>query len=171
MKTAVLLCGANEVGKTKTLKKFFGVSLTTRLGPMQLLERTLNGKKIYAVSLGSPQELSRFCKVDEVEANIEKRIRKCEVASHGQDYVLIMPFGVYARKGKAILNEPCILEPIEWLKAKGFKVVAIYLRKEKTTNLSLKDTLMKKIALYEIKSDEDYDRQAKELENIIKNLP
>ena len=173
MKTIVLLCGSNEVGKTKTLKKFFGVSFKTRLAPMKLLERTLDGKKIYAVSLSSPQELAKnFCKVDEVKSRIEKRIRKCEQRSHGQDYILIIPFGIYEGRGahEEQLNERCILEPIDWLKSLGFRVFSVYLRKKTARLLSLIDLLMKKITSHVIKSDEDYDRQAKELENFLKTL-
>jgi len=169
MKTIVLLCGADRSGKTKTLKRFFGVS--GRLKRNQLLEKVLDGKKIYAVSLSAPQELIKeFCDVDEVKARIEKKIQKCEEASKGQDYILIIPFGIYARKGKAEINERCILEPIESLEARGFKVVPVYLRKEKTAYLELKDSLMNRITKYVIKSDKDYDRQARELETLIKNL-
>ena len=169
----MLLCGSNEVGKTKTLKKFFRVSLMTRLAPMQLLERTLDSKKIYAVSLSSPQELAKeFCQVDKVKSRIEKRLQKCEQVSHGQDYILIIPFGIYEgrEEHKGQLNERCILEPIEWLRSLDFRVFLIYLRKETARFLSLIDLLMKKITSHIIKSDEDYDRQAKELENFVKNL-
>jgi hypothetical protein len=172
MKAIVLLCGSNEVGKTKTLKAFFGVSHIERLKPMQLLERILNGMKIYAVSLNSPQEQSEFCNVSEVKARIEKRIQKCEEASHGQDYILIIPFGIYqkGRRKTEQLNEKCILEPIEWLKKLGFKVRSIYLRKETARLLPLKDELMKKITSQEIKSEKNYDRQAKELESFIEHM-
>jgi len=173
MKTIVLLCGSNDVGKTNTLKKLFSVSLVGRLKPMQLLERVLNGKKIYAVSLSSPQELSDFCVVDEVKVNIEKRIQKCELASEGQDYILIMPFGIYEGKGehKGQLNERCVLEPLEWLRSLGFRVASVYLRKEKARLLSLIDLLMKKVTSTVIESQKNnYDRQARELEEFIKKL-
>lgn len=167
MKTIVLLCGSNNVGKTKTLKKFFGVSLDGRLKPMQLLERTLNGKKICAVSLCSPQELSHFCVVDEVKESIEKRIQKCEEHYRNQDYTLLMPFTLSVKDGG--INERCILEPIEWLRTKGFKVVSVYLRRENIRDLPLKDALMKKITSMIIESKkDDYDRQSRELEDILR---
>ncbi len=128
MKPIVLLCGSNNVGKTKTLKKFFGESLTGRLKPTQKLKKGLNGKKIYAVSLSSPQEQSPFCVINEVKERIEKRIQKCGQASQAQDYTLIIPFTMYVKDGS--INERCIMEPIEFLRAKGFKVFPIYLRKE-----------------------------------------
>jgi len=169
MKTIVILCGVNETGKTKTLKRFFGVSHIGRLRPMQLLERTLNGKKVCAVSLSSPQELKKFCEVDEVKDSIEKRIQKCERASKGQDYTLIIPFGVYgAVNGK--LNEDCILKPIKWLRDQGFRVFVIYLEKKRARGLNLIDSFVKKITSIEIASTEEYERQSKDLENFIKGI-
>lgn len=167
MKTIVLLCGADNSGKTSTLRRFFEFEGDLRSHP--LLERTLDGRKVYAFYLGSPQELAGgFCDLDEVKPRIEKRIQKCEQASRGQDYFLIIPFTLSVKEGE--INERCILEPIESLKARGFKVVPIYLRKEKTAYLELKDSLMNRITKYVIKSDEDYDRQARELETLIKNI-
>jgi ribonucleotide reductase alpha subunit len=168
MKTIVLLCGADRSGKSNTLKRFFRVS--GRLKPNQLLIRVLNGKTIYAVSASAPQELEKFCKVEDVKARIEKRIEKCEEASQGKDYILILPFGIYAKKGKKEISEPCILEPKKWLETRGLKILAIYLRKEKNAYVELKDALMKRIAKHLIMSDMDYDRQAKELEEIIRNF-
>lgn len=169
MKTAVILCGSYNAGKTKTLKKFFGVSHIGKLKRMQLLERVLDGRKIYAISLSSPQELSDFCVVDQVKEKIEKRIQKCEQEGQSQDYFLIIPFTLMVKGGE--INERCIVEPIQWLKAKGFKVVSIYLRRENTRYLSLKDALMRKITSKIIESKEgDYDRQSRELEDILRSL-
>jgi hypothetical protein len=171
MKTILLLCGANEVGKTKTLKTLFGVSLTQRLKPMQLLKRKINGKIAYAVSLSSPQELSPFCNVEEVKRKIDKRIDICEKASEGQEYVLVIPFGIYQGKGKnGEINVKCIIEPIISTKAKGFKAIPIYLRKETSQVIHLIDGLMKSISKHQIDSDKDYARQARELLNIISKL-
>ena len=61
MKRIVVLCGVGAVGKTKTLKIFFGNNLDKKLRPLQLLQRTMNSKIIYAISLASPQEMSDFC--------------------------------------------------------------------------------------------------------------
>lgn len=144
MKTVVVLCGVGQAGKSKTLKKFFGVSHIKRLGYMQLLERTINGKKVYAVSLNSPQELRDFCDVEGVKDSIKKRIKKCESVSRGQDYVLLIPFGIYgAINGK--LNEDCILKPVEWLRSQGFRVFLIYLRKKTAQALRLVDSFMKRL--------------------------
>ena len=169
MKTIVILCGVGEVGKTKTLKKFFGVSHVRRLRRDQLLERGLNGKKIYAVRLSSPQEQEDFCEIDDVKGNIKRRIQKCEQASKGQQYTLIVPFGLYgASKGK--LNEECILKPIEWLRSQRFRVYVIYLRKRTARELKLLDSFMKELTSYVIQSTKEYDRQAKELENFIRTM-
>ena len=166
MKNIVILCGVGEAGKTKTLKEFFGVSHVRRLRRDQLLERVLNGKKIYAVRLSSPQEQEDFCEIDDVKDNIKRRIQKCEQASKGQQYALIIPFGLYgATKGK--LNEDCILKPIEWLRSQGFRVYVIYLRKKTARGLKLLDSFMKGLASNVIESTKEYDRQAKELKNFI----
>lgn len=169
MKTIVILCGVNASGKTTTLKRFFRVSHITRLKPMQLLERVLDGKKIYAVSLNSPQELRDFCDIKGVKDSIGKRISKCEQASKEQQYTLIIPFGLYgAVKGK--LNENCILNPIEWLRNQGFRIFIVYLRKKTARRLDLVDSFMKRLTSNVIESTKEYDRQANELEKIIRSL-
>lgn len=169
MKTVVILCGVNQSGKSKTLKEFFGVTHIPRLKPMQLLERTLNGKKVYAVSLNSPQELRDPCDVEGVKNSIRKRTEKCEQASKGQQYTLIIPFGLYgAVKGK--LNEACILRPIEWLRTLGFRMFLIYLRKKTARKLRLIDSFMKKLTSNVIESTKEYERQAEELEEFIRAI-
>ena len=169
MKIIVILCGVGQAGKSKTLKEFFNVSHIKRLGYMQSLERTINGKKVYAVSLNSPQELRKFCDVEGVKDSIQKRIKKCEDASKGQDYVLIIPFGIYgAVRGE--LNEDCILKPIEWLRGRGFRVFLIYLRKKTARALSLVDSFMKGLTSNVIESTKEYDRQARELENLVGSI-
>ena len=101
MKTIMLLCGADSSGKTSTLRRFFRFKGDLRSNP--LLERTLNGKKVYAFNLGSPQELAKvFCALDKVKPRIEKRIQKCEQASLNQDYVLIIPFTLSVKEGKSM---------------------------------------------------------------------
>lgn len=171
MNTIVLLCGGNNSGKTTTLKQFFAGGKKQKVEQTTLYERVIDGKRVYAVGLSSPQELEKFCHVDDVKADIEKRIQECEKASQNQDYTLIIPFGIYENKDRTKLNEECLLKPIEWLKTRGFKVFPIYLRKENTTHLLQKDSLMKRITSTIIKSQKhDYDK-SRELENFIKNLP
>lgn len=171
MKTVAILCGVDEAGKTKTLKEFFGVSHIPRLQPMQLLERMVNGKRVFGVSLSSPQELRDFCHVEGVKESIEKRIRKCENASQGQDYVLLIPFGIYEDKErKGELNENCILKPIEWLQNQGFRIYVIYLRKKTARILRIVDSFVKKLTSKVIESTEEYDRQAGELESFIRKF-
>lgn len=123
-------------------------------------------RKSYAVSLNSPQELRDFCDVEGVKDSIGKRIKKCKQASKGQQYTLIIPFGLYgATKGK--LNEDCILKPIEWLRSQGFRIFIIYLKKKTARRLDLVDSFMKKLTSNVIESTKEYDRQSKELENFI----
>lgn len=174
MKTVVILCGGNNSGKTTTLKHFFANGKTRKFGRIVLYERVLNGKTIYAFGLSSPQELLKkkdFCNVDKVKARIRKRTSICDEVSAGQDYTLIIPFGIYENEDRTELNEECVLKPIEWLKFKGFKVFPIYLRKENTTHLLQKDSLMKRITSTIITTQKhDYDK-SEELENLIRNLP
>ena len=169
MKNILILCGGNQSGKTKTLKEFFGVSHIRKLAKMRLLEKVLNGRKVYAVSLCAPQELRDPCDVEGVKNSIRKRTKKCEQASNGQQYTLIIPFGLYgAVKGK--LNEDCILNPIEWLRSQGFRIFVIYLRKETARRLDLVNSFMKQLTSNVIESTKDYKRQSKELEDFIKGL-
>ena len=107
--------------------------------------------------------------IERIIARIRKRLKECEQVSQGQDYVLIIPFTMETEDGK--VNDGCIVKPIEWLKSEGFNVFSLYLRKEKTDLLHLKDTLMKRISATTIESKKDeYDRQAKELESFIRKL-
>ena len=170
MKTIVLLCGTSKSGKTKTLKALFKVSHVRRLLPNQLLEGTINKTKILAVSLGSPQEIEKFCNIAKVEENISRRIQKCEHAYPDENYALIIPYGVYQKsRTDRELNEKCFLEPVEWLKTLGFKIIAVYIRKRTARLLGSKDSLIRKISKFEINSNKEYQRQAIELENYLKN--
>lgn len=164
VKTILPLCGLGSSGKTRTLKKFFGIPFTQRLRPMKLLKRIVNGKTIYAVSLSSPQEQTRFQSVKQIIEDIKKRIKKCEDDANGQDYILIIPFTI-RRIGRR-LNENQIKDPIEWLKGQNYRVYPIYLRK-----MSDVDLLMDEISEKEIKSVKDGEpNQARNLEELIKTL-
>lgn len=165
MKTVIILCGVAGSGKTKTLKSFFGLDPDERLGRFRLLEKTLDGEKIYAFSLSSPQEQEDFCEVEDVKANIAERIQKCENASLGNDYTLIIPFTISRKRVTEEYNEECIIEPINWLTNRGFHVYTIYLRKLRPV-----DIIMKRITSNELESIEKYDRQARELEGFLKTL-
>jgi hypothetical protein len=170
MKTVVLLCGPNSVGKTTTLKVFFGVEHIKKLKPMQLLERHLDGKTVYAVSLCSPHELANdFCNVQKVKERIDKRLKKCDEKAQGKDYFLIIPFTMSVKDGE--VNEKCILEPIDWLRAMNIRVFPVYLKKIETDFLDAKNALMEKInaTIIESKIDAE-DKQAKKLEDITKKL-
>jgi hypothetical protein len=148
---------------------------------MQLLDRNVDGKKVYAVGLTSPQELtneaarslgkSGFCKFEKVITRIRKRIKKCDSESPTEDYILLIPCTLFVENGK--INEKCITEPMKWLDTEGFKVFVVHLRKDYDFSY-LEDTLMKEIGTEPkktIKSQKDgYDKQAKELENFIRTL-
>jgi hypothetical protein len=179
MKTIFFVCGAPRSGKTNTLKNFFNVSNIPQLPPMQLLDKPVDGKKVYAVGLTSPQELtneafrfkeeSGFCKYEEVIKRIKKRIKKCELKDPNIDYALLIPCTFFMKDG--IINEKCITEPMKWLESGGFRVFVIHLRREeKNPSLDLEDALMKSLRASVIKSNKEYERQAKELEGIIRKL-
>lgn len=145
MSTIVLLCGAGKSGKTTTLRGFFIGCRKYRINRATLYERTIDGKTVYAVGFDSPQERNKFCRVELVKANIEKRITICEEVAKGHGYVLVIPFGLRENKERTQLNERCILEPIEWLRSRRFRVSPIYLRKTNTRRLAEKDALMARI--------------------------
>jgi GTPase SAR1 family protein len=175
MNAIVILCGGNSCGKTTTIRKFFQEKSSLTESGKEFFERTLEGKRVYAVDSGSPQERNKFCKVERVNENIQARIDECNKKANGQSYVLIIPFTVSENMERTKLNEKCILEPIETLK-KDHNVFVIYLRKKNATHLSRKDALMKGIATVEIETTKkDYDKST-ELEtflrkNVIKTLP
>ena len=62
MKTIIILCGFGEAGKTKTLKEFFGVSLNEKLDDLQLLKRSLDGKKSMPLVLVLLKNKKNFAK-------------------------------------------------------------------------------------------------------------
>lgn len=176
MSAIVILCGSNNSGKTSTIKGFFGGKYTLTESRAHFYERILDGKKVFAVNAGSPQEIvKKFCRVELVNKDIEKRISECNKKAESQSYILIIPFTMSVSKAdRTKLNEDCILKPIEKRK-ETFNVFVIYLKKTSAKNLAKKNALMKQIALIEIETTEDnYDKSA-ELEvflrkNVIKTL-
>jgi ABC-type cobalamin/Fe3+-siderophores transport system ATPase subunit len=168
MNSIVILCGGNSCGKTTTLKGFFKVKGAQ--SPESYIERKLDGKRICAVSFGSPQEQEPFCKVELVNGNIKNRILECENNTDGEPYILIIPFTMsVSNADRTKLNKDCIVEPIDELKKK-LKVFVIYLRKANAQNLSKKDALMEQIALKTIETTkDDYDKSA-ELEKYLREV-
>jgi len=168
MKTVVLLIGSNDSGKTKTLKTFFRVNLSDAIKPMQVLTRKLNRKDVLSIGLSSPQELCNFYHSDEVKRNIEERVSICEKETRGRDYFLIIPFEVY-RNANGEINSKCIIEPILSLRVKG-KVVLVYLRKGNAEINQSLDMLMTSLSVKNrIGSTMSFQKQAKELEEILRN--
>jgi len=118
--------------------------------------------------LSSPQELCNFCHSDEVKRNIEERVSICEKETGGRDYFLIIPFEVY-RNANGEINSKCIIEPILSLRVKG-KVVLVYLRKGNAEINQSLDMLMTGLSVKNrIGSTMNYGKQAKELEEILRN--
>jgi hypothetical protein len=109
--------------------------------------------------------------VDEVGKRIKERTKICEDASQGEDYVVVIPFRISHRKGKNYEpNAKFIIEPILSLKSRGFRVVPVYLRNEKVLVPPMIDALMQKIAKHQVDSNNSYEKQASELENLIRTL-
>jgi len=159
VKKVIILLGVRESGKTLTLRRLFNVAKRKIIG-----KTIIDGKEVPIKGFGSPQEMEEFCNVKNVIKNIKRRIKHCEKNSKGKDYVLVIPFSLMKRKKRT--NEDCIIKPIEWLKNHGFSVHVIYLRK-----LTFADKLATKAkAKTEIKSDENYSRQSKELKEFIKQM-
>lgn len=168
MVTVVILIGRSNSGKTRTLKRFFGID--RRLRPNEYMDRT-NGKIVCAVKLNSPQEEEDFCKYEDVVNNINKRLEraKSEVKNRHKmdDFVFIIPFGLYVRRDDGKINEDCILKPIEQLKKEGHAILLIYLNRP--SRKPIYDKFMKGLTTHEISSRKDYDNQAKELRKLIFN--
>ncbi len=168
MNNIVILCGANDCGKTSTLKGFFGID-TNAESPEYYVERKLDGKTVCAVGFSSPQEqVHDFCNVTKVKENINRRVSECDKKATSKPYFLIIPFTMSgSRRKKKKVNEDCILKPIEELK-KRFNVFVIYLRKTNTHHRKEKDALMEPIAMhpYIPTTKKDYDK-SKELEKFL----
>jgi GTPase SAR1 family protein len=168
MNAIVIICGGNSCGKTTTIRKFFQGRVSLTVSGKEFFERTFDGKRIYAIDSGSPQERNRFCRVERVNKNIQDRIDECNEKADRQSYILIIPFTMsVSNADRTKLNEDCILKPIEELK-KAFNVFVIYLKKTNAQNRAEKDALMKRIATAEIETTkQDCDKSA-ELETFLR---
>ena len=167
MVTIICLTGRRSSGKTKTLKKFFGVREDDRIRNNEYIDKK-NGKIICAVGFGSPQELEGFCQFEDVIDNLNKRleIAKEEVKKRYKkdDFVFIIPFTLMTKiDGRN--NTNCILKPLEILKNKGHVVSLIYLTRPSRNPWY--DKFMRSLTTYEILSREEYSEQAKELKKLV----
>src|SRR3989338_6362807 len=129
MKTTIIILLAEEyAGKSETIKKLAG--LTWHRKPVRI---RINGKIIWIYRHGSPQEQEDFCHIGKVKDNIKRRIERCQ-KSHGEagfgykDMTVIIPFTI-KRNRTGNLNKKCIINPIKWLKNKGYIVKVVYLEK------------------------------------------
>jgi hypothetical protein len=168
MNTIIILCGSNDSGKTATMKGFFVIDKNTR-SPHDYIERKLDGRIVCAFSFGSPQEkVQKFCAVEKVQDNIQRRIDECNKKASSKPYILIIPFTMSgSRIQKKKINEDCIIKPINWLK-KDFHIFVIHLRKGKARNLKEQDDLMKDLAIEKIETTKkDYDKSS-DLINILR---
>ncbi len=170
MITIVPLIGLRDSGKTGTLLEFFGVE--KRSGSYGYMDRKIKGKIVCAYGLCSPQELRGFCKYDLVIENIKERLNKAKIEIKNKrgedDFIFIIPFGLYMRDGK--INENCISVPIARLKKDGYAVSPIYLRKQLSISSRTKDydDFMKKVTTKKIDSTKDgEEKQAEELKKLI----
>lgn len=155
VRTVVALCGEQNSGKSHTLRRLFRLRGLPATGSIRI------GKRIVCVrGVSSPQEQEEFCQYRDVQDNIKERTDYCD-GEFGKSYTLVIPFTIQ-KKGRKT-NERCIVKPIKWLKKRGFRVFIIYLRK-----LNYADIMMGKITKNEIKSDENYRRQARELKRFIR---
>ena len=167
MVNIICLIGRRSSGKTRTLKKFFGLGSDERIRNDEYIDKK-NGKIVCAVGFGSPQELNEFCKFKDVIDNLNERIKiaKEEVKKtyKKDDFVFVIPFTLMTKiDGRN--NENCILKPIEMLKNKGYDIFLIYLKRPSRNPWY--DEFMESLTTYEILSREEYGEQAKELNKLI----
>ena len=156
VKRILILCGERNSGKTKTLRKLFGVSSRKQIASIRI-----DGKIVCIKYFGSPQELKDFCHVKKVIENIKERLTYAK-RNFNNNFILVIPFTLI-RKGNRT-NEDCIVKPIKWLRTR-YTTHIIYLRK-----INYADVIMERLARSEIKSTEDYIRQSNQLKEIIKSL-
>ena len=162
MVTVILLIGKANSGKTRTLKKFYGVD-----GIIKYIDKRIGKTIVCSVSLTSPQELREFCKYELVIENLNKRLKtaekKVKEKYNKNDFVFVIPFTLMEKEGS--INKNCILKPIENLKDKGHNIHPIYLKK--TSKNSDYDEFMKELKPQEILSRKEYCEQARKLKNLI----
>lgn len=168
----VLLVGRGNSGKTRTLKKFFGIEFSIKLKRYEYIERVIDQKVVCSVGLSSPQELISFCNykvvIENIKTRLEKAKREVKRRHNKKDFIFIIPFGLYMKIGK--MNEDCIKNPIEQLKLDGYEVFPIYLKRKFKRILSrnqLFDNFIGIFTSHKILSREEYDKQAEEVKRLI----
>ena len=168
MRTIVIFCSDNDAGKTETIKNFFKAPFKT-LESIQFFKKSISKILCYGFIFNSSNKLGTSMSPDIIKAQIEELVRICDIDSKGNSYVLLIPFNIFLKKNNLKeINLKSIIEPIIYLRAKGSRVITIYLRTENKELLNQNNKVMKKISQYQIESFNNSKKQAKALEKIIR---
>ena len=167
MINVIMLIGKGDSGKTRTLHNFFGTGSWSK----GYHDKIINGKIVCAVGFSSPQEseLTSFCNYNLVIEDIIERLeiarKEVKKRRDKDDFVFVIPFTL--KKKDAMINEDCIIKPIEDLRGKGHNVVPIYLNRVYLKQKQWYDKFMAGLTNHQILSREEYGEQAEDLKNII----
>jgi len=169
MDSIVILIGIRNSGKSNTVANFFGWGSTRHSKGVKTIQNSIGKEKVVAMwKNSSPQEKAEFDTVEKIKEEIYKRIKKCQYI--GADIMLIN-FSIILNSQIQVV-EDIITEPIKELQTK-YSVHTIFLDGGKPTNELNK---ARQFVVDKVKpnstiiSNEDYARQAKELESILRTL-
>ena len=163
----VVLCGAENSGKTTTLEalaELFDERVTRR-------RYFRHWGKLIAIFYGSRQEKEPFCHFKEVRRNVLRMLRYAEQRGC---VLVILPFTLQFEAGR--INTKCIKKPIERLEVDEHQVHVVYLRREvyddgePIEGLELMDRLVRPIAEEEIPSEDNPERQARRLFRFLERI-
>jgi predicted ABC-type ATPase len=118
----IILAGARNSGKTKTIQAMIDAHLTEKLQNIYVYK----GKRI-CIYLSSAQERPGvgFCEWEKVLRVIDKAIRKSSRWSCG---LMVIPFSI--QNDRRHINTNCIVKPIEALKRDGWEIHLVYLQRD-----------------------------------------
>lgn len=174
-----LLVGLQNSGKTNTLSAWCNLhGYRLSQGP-NVFPMTINGRQELVFVISSSKEEQEGHNPERIRRSINKSIAFCSARAKRkgvESYTLVMAsnIGYAEHRNKPVRflekHKNAALVTAETLRAKGFKTTSTYLRRivqDKSEQARL-DAFGQKHCKYRIRSDENYERQARQLNEIIK---
>ena len=163
---AFLLIGSENAGKTETIRGWCNLKGYELSRGFNIFETKIEGKEeLIIISSCSPQELSKY-NLSNINELLSKRVRdyrKITKDKGFERFIWIMAFTVGITEGKVKKEE--VTEAISLLE--NFKPTKIYIKRTDIEKFEEIDTFVNGIKDEMIISKEEYEQQAKELDEII----
>ncbi len=169
---AIILIGAENSGKTGTIDEWCRLKGKTRLaGGRTTFVTKINGKDEFVIiSSSSVQEQKRY-DLEKVKKELLERIARYEVLLQKEGhprFVWVMAFTVGVKKG--IVKTDVVEQAIGLLESEGLGVLKVYIKRADLEKFAEIDDFINSIKDKEIISNEDYQRQSRELDGQISHF-